>query len=320
MKDQSAKLTLIEALSSGKSVSGEVLGAKLGVSRAAISKQIKSLEEWGIDVFSIPGKGYQMSRPIELLDQALLQQQIDSPIDIDLHHQIDSTNQHMMTQLHKWSSGDLCLAEYQSAGRGRRGKSWISPFGSNLYMSMYWRFEQGVAATMGLSLVVGLAIADTLNSLGVQSTLKWPNDVYIESKKVAGVLVELAIEAGGAAQVVIGIGLNMTMSDTTSGIDQPWTNLEEHLSTPLARNQFTAQLVNRLHQELNEYQVNGNANLARRWAEYDHFIDQPVVLLMGNQSIEGTCKGIDQSGALLIEQQGEVKSYIGGEISVRGRS
>ncbi|MBM7038307.1 bifunctional biotin--[acetyl-CoA-carboxylase] ligase/biotin operon repressor BirA [Vibrio ulleungensis] len=321
MKDHSAKLKIIQLLSSGNSVSGEVLGKELGVSRAAISKQVKSLADWGLDVYSLPGKGYQLANQIELLDNQILTPLIQMPSDVTLFPHIDSTNQYMMGRLDKWDSGDVCLAEYQTAGRGRRGRKWVSPYGSNLYMSMYWRFEEGVAATMGLSLIVGIAIAETLNQHGVSSSLKWPNDVYIEGRKVSGVLVELAIEAGGAAQVVIGIGINLRMNDQSSqaeAIDQPWTSLEQHLNSPVKRNQFAAALINRLHDELNQYQLTGNQGIAERWQKYDHFIDQPVRLIMGKQTIEGVARGIDDTGAILVESDNVVTPYIGGEISLRG--
>lgn len=322
MKDQSAKLKIIELLSSGESVSGEVLGKALGVSRAAISKQVKSLAEWGVDIYSIPGKGYQLATKIDQLNSQRLSGLVSQSSLIAVYPHIDSTNQHMMSQLTQWESGDVCLAEHQTAGRGRRGRKWISPYGSNLYMSMYWRFDQGVAATMGLSLIVGIAIAETLTEFGVRSSLKWPNDVYIEAKKVSGVLVELAIEAGGAAQVVIGIGLNLTMSDKnkqTEGIDQPWTSLDQHLPMPVDRNQFTAVLINRLHQELTQYQLVGNQGIAERWTHYDHFANKPVKLIMGHQSVNGIARGIDDTGAILVESDGKIAPYIGGEISLRGQ-
>ena len=122
----------------------------------------------------------------------------------------------------------MCLSEYQLKGRGRRGREWISPFGANLYLSMYWRLDAGMAAAMGLSLVVGVAIVEALEQLNLKEVkLKWPNDLYYQDRKLAGILVEMSGQAGGAANLVIGMGLNLMMTEQTEGITQPWASLSE---------------------------------------------------------------------------------------------
>ena len=174
MKDHSVKLTILQMLSKGSFCSGEELGKELGISRAAISKHIKGIQDWGIDIFRVQGRGYQLAKPIDLLYQDIIQNQVDNPV--VLMPVIDSTNQYLLDRVDILESGAVCIAEYQSNGRGRRGREWISPFGSNLYLSIYWRLDAGIAAAMGLSLVVGIAIVEALEKLGLPDIkLKWPN-------------------------------------------------------------------------------------------------------------------------------------------------
>ncbi|MCI4156214.1 biotin operon repressor, partial [Dickeya dianthicola] len=154
MKDYTVPLKLISILSDGEFYSGEYLGELMGMSRAAINKHIQTIREWGLDVFTVTGKGYALSAPIQLLDAEKIRSQIESG-NIAVLPVIDSTNQYLLDRLDSVSSGDACIAEYQHAGRGRRGRKWFSPFGSNLYLSLYWRLEQGPAAAVGVSLVIG---------------------------------------------------------------------------------------------------------------------------------------------------------------------
>lgn len=142
MKDNTIPLTLIGILADGEFHSGEQLGEQLGMSRAAINKHIQTLRDWGVDVFTVPGKGYSLPEPIQLLNEEVIRSQIGHG-NVAVLPVIDSTNQYLLDRLSELKSGDACVAEYQQAGRGRRGRKWFSPFGANLYLSMYWRLEQG---------------------------------------------------------------------------------------------------------------------------------------------------------------------------------
>lgn len=191
MKDNTIPLTLIGILADGEFHSGEQLGEQLGMSRAAINKHIQTLRDWGVDVFTVPGKGYSLPEPIQLLNEEVIRSQIGHG-NVAVLPVIDSTNQYLLDRLSELKSGDACVAEYQQAGRGRRGRKWFSPFGANLYLSMYWRLEQGPAAAIGLSLVIGIVMAEVLHDLGAdQVRVKWPNDLYLNDRKLAGILVEL---------------------------------------------------------------------------------------------------------------------------------
>lgn len=319
MKEHTTRLTLIRALADGAFHSGETLGQQLGISRAAISKHIKALQDWGLDIYRVQGKGYCLANELELLDCEKILAQVKCT-HLSLIPVIDSTNQYLLDRVGQLPSGAVCLAEYQQAGRGRRGRQWLSPFGSNLYLSMYWRLDAGMAAAMGLSLVVGIAIADTLTSLGAQNIkLKWPNDLYYQDKKLAGILTEMTGQAGDAAHLVIGMGLNIAMSARDGdAIEQLWINLSDACENVPSRNVLAATLIERLQCILVEYEQVGLAGFVDRWNEYDNFLNRPVKLLIGERVVEGIARGIDKQGGLLLETEQGITPYIGGEISLRG--
>ncbi|MFO6494598.1 bifunctional biotin--[acetyl-CoA-carboxylase] ligase/biotin operon repressor BirA [Hafnia alvei] len=317
MRDTTVPLKIISLLADGEFHSGEHLGESLGMSRAAINKHIQTIREWGLDVFTVPGKGYSLPAAINLLDAerilGLLEDKRVTVLPV-----VDSTNQYLLDRLVELTSGDACIAEYQQAGRGRRGRQWVSPFGANLYLSMFWRLEQGPAAAMGLSLVIGIVMAEVLQHLGAEQVrVKWPNDLYLNDRKLAGILVELTGKTGDAAQLVLGAGINMAMRETNaSQIDQRWINLQEAGIT-IDRNELAAKLLNELRNSLRQFEIDGLAPFISRWRQLDNFIDRPVKLLIGEQQIFGIARGIDQQGALLLEQEGVIKPFIGGEISLR---
>lgn len=317
MRDTKVPLKLIALLADGEFHSGEQLGESLGMSRAAINKHIQTVREWGLDVFTVPGKGYSLPAPMQLLEAERILRGLDDKR-VTVLPVVDSTNQYLLDRIETLQSGDACIAEYQLAGRGRRGRQWISPFGANLYLSMFWRLEQGPAAAMGLSLVIGMVMAEVLQRLGAKDVrVKWPNDLYLNDRKLAGILVELTGKTGDAAQLVIGAGINLAMRDTNaSGINQGWINLQE-AGINIDRNELTATLLNELRQSLKQFEIDGLAPFIGRWLTLDNFIDRPVKLLIGERQIVGIARGIDAQGALLLEQEGEIKPFIGGEISLR---
>jgi len=317
VKDNTIPLTLISILADGEFHSGEQLGERLGMSRAAINKHIQTLRDWGVDVFTVPGKGYSLPEPIQMLSQDFISSQINQG-QVAVLPVIDSTNQYLLDRIGTLQSGDACVAEYQQAGRGRRGRKWFSPFGANLYLSMYWRLEQGPAAAIGLSLVIGIVMAEVLRDLGAsQVRVKWPNDLYLQDRKLAGILVELTGKTGDAAQIVIGAGINLAMRKVESDvINQGWINLQE-AGIAIDRNTLAARLINELRAALELFEQEGLTPYLSRWEKLDNFINRPVKLIIGDKEIVGISRGIDTQGALLLEQNGATKAWMGGEISLR---
>jgi len=317
VKDNTIPLTLISLLADGEFHSGEQLGESLGMSRAAINKHIQTLRDWGVDVFTVPGKGYSLPEPIQLLDETFIRREVAQG-SVAVLPVIDSTNQYLLDRLAGLQSGDACVAEYQQAGRGRRGRKWVSPFGANLYISMYWRLEQGPAAAIGLSLVIGIVMTEVLRDLGAdQVRVKWPNDLYLNDRKLAGILVELTGKTGDAAQIVIGAGVNLAMRNAQAGdINQGWINLQE-AGVHIDRNVLAARLITELRSALHCFEQEGLTPFLARWEVLDNFINRPVKLIIGEKEIFGISRGIDSQGALLLEQDGVVKPWVGGEISLR---
>ncbi|WP_439837106.1 bifunctional biotin--[acetyl-CoA-carboxylase] ligase/biotin operon repressor BirA [Aeromonas enteropelogenes] len=310
--------TLISLLSDGQFHSGEQLGEQLGISRAAVSKHMAALKGLGLDLFSLTGKGYRLAVPLALYDQAQLQT-LAPMAPIHCFPVIDSTNQFLLERVNQARAGECCLAECQTAGRGRRGKPWISPFGCQLILSMYWRLEQGMAAAMGLSLAVGVAVVEALESLGYQGVeLKWPNDLYYQGRKLAGILVEMSGSAGASCHLVIGVGLNLAMpAREGERIDQAWAELR-HINPELVdRNQLAARVIERLQTAMQTFEQSGLGSFVAAWNRLDHFAGRPVRLLMGDQEVRGIARGIDDRGALRLETEEGIKFYLGGEISLR---
>jgi BirA family biotin operon repressor/biotin-[acetyl-CoA-carboxylase] ligase len=314
---------LILQLADGQLYSGEALAAQAGISRAAIAKHIHQLQQYGLDIYSIKGKGYRLASALQLLDaqQIKLHQQAGMP-DILLQHVTDSTNSQLMKKLQDGQplqKGSVLVAEAQTAGRGRRGNPWFSPFGSNLYFSMYWQLEQGIQAAMGLSLVIGVAVAEVLESqYRLPVKLKWPNDIYLQQKKLAGILIELAGQSHAQCDVVIGLGLNIRMPDAAKQqIDQAWTDLQQHLDMPVNRNQLIALLQQNICHHLTEFESLGFTAFAAAFNQRDQFLGNAVYLSSGERKVFGLCAGVDHQGALLLEQDGQLQSYYGGELSLR---
>lgn len=318
MKDNKIPLTLISILADGEFHSGEQLGEQLGMSRAAINKHIQTLRDWGVDVFTVPGKGYSLPDPIQLLNEELIKSQIETG-SVAVLPVIDSTNQYLLDRIETLQSGDACIAEYQQAGRGRRGRQWFSPFGANLYLSMFWRLEQGPAAAVGLSLVIGIVMAEVLRGLGAENVrVKWPNDLYLNDRKLAGILVELTGKTGDAAQIVIGAGINLAMRNVaTDVINQSWINLQE-AGINIDRNALAIRIIKELRKALYLFEEEGLIPFLPRWKTLDNFINRQVKLIIGDREIYGISRGINEQGGLLLEQDGIIKPWVGGEISLRG--
>lgn len=319
MKSFAVPLYLIRQLSDGQFHSGEKLGEQLGMSRAAVNKHMQTLRDWGLDIFTVTRKGYCLAAPLQLLDQERIADLLPEGR-VDVLSVIDSTNEYLLKRIEQLSSGDACVAEYQQAGRGRRGRQWFSPFGSNLYLSIFWRFEQGPAAVTGLSLAIGIVITEVLHQLGaVDVRVKWPNDLYIHDRKLAGILVELIGKTGDCANVVIGAGINLAMRGADPNVvNQRWANLQDVAELQLDRNQLASELLHTLRSSLQRFESEGLAPFLPRWQKLDNFINRPVKLIIGDSEVQGISRGINSQGALLLEQDGVITPFIGGDISLRG--
>ncbi len=318
---------IIRQLADGRFHSGEALAQECGISRAAVWKQVRALKEWlGMNIHSVRGRGYRLERPLELLtmgaiDAAMTPQGRARLRKLELHHEIESTNGYLLQHsLNGSVSGHACFAERQTSGRGRRGRRWVSPYGANIYLSILWCFPGGPAQLGALSLAAGLTVVRALAEMGFEGIgLKWPNDILWNGRKLAGLLLEVAGEAAGPSRVVLGLGLNVALSAQDGDeIDQPWADLRTMAGgREPSRNQLAGQLLSVLLDTLARYEQEGFEPWLSDWPHYDLYHGKTVTISMGERRIEGIHRGIDPSGALLLERQGEVTLFHGGEVSLR---
>ncbi|UAW98163.1 biotin--[acetyl-CoA-carboxylase] ligase [Halopseudomonas nanhaiensis] len=314
---------LLDLMSDGEFHSGEWLGQQLGVSRAAIWKTLKKLEDDGYPLHSVRGKGYRAPKGASLLNveriTRLLAEECHAKWQWHLTSEIDSTNAQAHRLISRFGPRPLaCSSEQQISGRGRRGRSWASPFAQNIYLSVVEPFETGAQALEGLSLLVGLVLVETLEEAGYQRCqLKWPNDVLMDGRKLAGVLIEVAGDLSSECIAVIGVGINVLMSRSEQ-IDQQWTSL--YLASQageLDRNWLIARFMSRLEVALALFRQDGFLPFVARWSERDAWIGRTVRVVSGSNATEGTYLGITGSGALRLSTgAGEVVMH-GGEVSLR---
>lgn len=318
--------SLLELLRDGKFHSGEALGEALGVSRAAVWKQLKKIEALGVRLESVRGRGYRMDPSVQLIDKNELEKALKGAglVDIELliKRTTGSTNDdaaaYCVPQL---KSFPVVLAEYQQAGRGRRGRQWMGRFGANIYLSTVWRCSTGAAALEGLSLVVGVSVVESLEALGYRGLqLKWPNDILHEGAKLAGVLIEVRGDMMGDCFAIIGLGLNLHLDDEERlDIGQPATSLADLSNEIPNKQEIAAELIARLKANLDSFAGDGFASFVDRWQGYDAYAGIPVRVISGPHQVFGTGRGIAENGSYILETESGPYYCQGGEISIRGQ-
>jgi BirA family biotin operon repressor/biotin-[acetyl-CoA-carboxylase] ligase len=316
-------LELLQLLGDGKNHSGQELAGLLKVSRTAIWKQLAKLEDLGLELLSQSGKGYCLVGGLELLEKDAINSRL-TPLalniiaDLTLLKLVDSTNSYLMRQEQAAGIG-VCFAEFQTAGRGRRGRQWVSPFASNIYLSLRLSIGSGLGAVEGLSLAVGVVVARALHQLGVADVqLKWPNDVLWSGRKLGGILIEVVGDPSGVCHLVVGLGLNLkTEKSMSNAIDQPWVALDEILSVSPSRNQVAACLLNHIVPLLGDYEARGFGRYKHEWESLNAHANQWVDLYMGSAQASGLMRGVNAVGALLLETDKGLEVFHGGEVSLR---
>lgn len=348
-------LQLLRLLADGGLHSGDALAAALGVSRTMVWKLIgQARVQLGLEIEAVRGLGYRLAEPLELLDPAAIRAALSPEARqrlhrLEVHEQVGSTNSVLLERARATLAGhpgdaehgqaqtsaggletaEVCLAERQSAGRGRHGRSWVSPYGRNLYLSLLRRFALAPAELGGLSLACGVAVATTLQQLGAEGIgLKWPNDVHWCRRKLAGLLLEVGGESQGPSYAVVGVGVNLRLTPTdAAGIEQPWVDLAQVFAAqqvPAAarpsRNRAAGLLIGALLAALERYRREGLAPFLTAWQALDAYQGERVELLVGSQRIEGVYLGIDQDGTLRLQRPEGVRRVAAGEVSLRPAS
>ncbi|HET7204609.1 MAG TPA: biotin--[acetyl-CoA-carboxylase] ligase [Steroidobacteraceae bacterium] len=322
---------LVRLLADGELHSGARLAASLGVTRAAVWKIVGELRGRGIEVLSHERRGYQLACPAELLDAAALRASAQAaglawPQQCEVHFELGSTNEYLhAAAAPPPGAARLVFAELQTAGRGRRGRAWVAPFGTGLTFSIGWTFAEMPADLSALSLALGTCVVRALRELGAPAVqLKWPNDIVQAHRKLGGLLLQMRSEAGGPAYVVAGLGLNLRMpqrarTSIESSHVTPVTDLAEACGgTAPARIEVAARTAGRMLEGLERFARHGYAPFAPEWSACDSLRDAPVTVLRHDGSVEGIARGADAEGALLLETApGRVERVHAGDVSLR---
>lgn len=315
---------VVAALAAGGGMSGAALAQRLGVTRAAIWKQVEALRARGLPIEAQAGSGYRLGWPLQLLDADTLRAGLAAwPLGgLDVHWELDSTSSELQRRGAAAADLSVVLAESQSAARGRRGRGWLSPPAVNLYLSCLKRFDAGFAALSGLSLAVGVAVLRALEDAGVRGVgLKWPNDVLAGNAKLAGILVELSGEYQGPCVAVVGIGLNLRMPPALRAqAGQPVADLAGLCGgEPPERNAMAVRLIARLVECLQQFEREGFAAFAADFARFDLLRGKPLRLSGVHGEFEGVGAGIDARGALRVRTDAGETSIDSADVTVRVR-
>jgi len=317
---------LVRIMADGRFYSGEKLASSFDITRAAIWKRMQRIRnnlQLGID--RVPGRGYRLSRPLVLLDkQQLVSAMETSRADVldSLHllPTVGSTNDYVAQQLASRAGSCLaCLAEQQTAGRGRRGRAWVSVFGQNIYLSLGYSFSLRLTQLSGLSIAAGVSLAQVLKKHGLrQHSLKWPNDIHSSGRKLAGILVDASGDLEGPSRAVIGIGLNMRLDGyEAASIDQPWTDLFNEMTELPNRNQLAGDILSKLIEACQIYEVEGLAPFLQGWQEFDLYRGLMIDLLQGADVVSGRYIGLADDGGLIVETKAGRQTFYAGEVSMR---
>lgn len=309
---------LLALLADGDFHSGSDLGDKLGISRAAIWKRVQRItEDLGVNVQSVQGKGYRLMQPLVLLRQDILQFSFP-PLPIFVYESIGSTNDQAKQLLSSCNAPLAVLSEHQTQGKGRRGREWVSPFAQNLYLSFAWPITEGLGQIDGLSLVVGLAVRKAIKRISsIEAQLKWPNDILINERKVAGILLELIGDPVELCHVVIGIGVNLNMFESFGCIDQEWTSLRKEAGENIDRQLFAKIVLEELDSYLEKQKKYGFSSMRAEWLSAHAWQGRNAILQTGNDFVSGVVVGVGDKGEICLVVDGQEVNYLGGELSLR---
>lgn len=302
-QNPSTLIQVVNLLNDGQIRSGSDIGEKLGISRTAVWKVIHRLKNYKVQI-DAEAKGYRLETPLSLLESLKVMGQLKYPeLKLHIFESIPSTHEALKNDTSKQNL--LCyLAEHQSQGRGRLGRSWTSPFGRNISCSLSYAFQKDISELSGLSLVVGILMIQALKSLypSLKFSLKWPNDIYLEGKKLGGILINLTAEAHGNCMAILSLGLNVNMKDfPLEGVDQAWISLENVLQKRSDRNRVAATLLNFILEGLERFHEQGMAPFLAEWEKVDFLKDQEITINTGHTLVSGIANGINEKGCLLLQ-------------------
>jgi BirA family biotin operon repressor/biotin-[acetyl-CoA-carboxylase] ligase len=311
-------IELVNILNDGEYHDGNTIGERLQLTRSAVWKAIKKLQNYGIKIDSVKGKGYLLQESLMLIDSTVIQSRIERDLEVIVFETIDSTN-HYLKQFKNSKHPKICIAEQQTAGKGRFNREWHSPFGKNIYLSCLYPFEKDISELAGLSLLTSLSVVRTLIEMGVKNKLavKWSNDIVFEGKKLAGNLIDVQAETHAGCQAIIGIGLNVNMLEDDGKITQHWTSVNHMLNEYIDRNLLCSSLINNLMKYLSKFELHGFEVFMDEWDTVDYLKDKDISLNIFNEQFVGKVMGINSQGYLLLQlPNGNVRVCSSGEASL----
>lgn len=323
--DPASAFPLLRQLADGRFRSGEELARALGVSRSTVCQRLDALETLGVECHRVRGRGCRLPQALDLLDaDAVAAELRGSGLHIDLVDHAGSTSADLLARADTLASGHVRIAEWQTAGRGRRGRRWLALPGQGLTLSLLWRFPGGVQALAGLSLAVAVAVARACRECGVEAVrVKWPNDLLLHTPwqgdhKVGGVLVDVQGDALGPSVAVIGVGLNVHATPGDTG--QASAALAEGAAGPLSRHRVLVSVLRHLAAALRSFEAGGFAAFRDDWqALHAWHLRAVTVLHADGGCTEGVAAGIDADGALLLETPAGRQRILSGDLSLRLR-
>lgn len=317
----------LRRLADGRFHSGEAIARSLHRSRATLCEALKGAPELGVELFSVPGKGYRLAAPIEFLDAAAISRRLlaaDPRLFLEVVDEVDSTSTRLLELAAQGAPSGTCLAaEWQRSGRGRRGRSWVSSLGGSLTFSMLWRFDRGAGHLGGLSLAVGEAVARTLVECGVaRAQVKWPNDVVCDFRKLAGILVETSGEMQGPSVAVVGVGVNYRLDERTlDQIDQAVTDVAQCASVPPTRSSLLAAMLVSLAGAMEAFERTGFSAAREAWRALHAYQGRAVRVLPARDApFDAEVVDVAADGTLVVATpDGRTVSLASAEISLRAR-
>ena len=318
---------VLRMLADGRFHSGEAIARSAGMSRGSVWLAVRELERAGLDIYKVRGRGYRLPQPVSVLELDAIMRHLGcaAPLfTLELTDSVDSTNTLLMRRASAGAAhGTVLVAEHQSGGRGRMGRTWHAGIGGGLMFSLLWRFEQGAGALVGLSLATGVALARAFEQLDVAgAALKWPNDVIWTGAKLAGILIEMQGDALGPSFAVIGVGVNVRLTESVrTQVEQPIADLETACGRTLDRNEVLALVLSVLHGVVQDFSRAGFAPLREEWQRRHTHQNRVVTVGLPDGTVHrGTARGVAEDGALIVQASGELRRYHAGEISLRSMS
>jgi BirA family biotin operon repressor/biotin-[acetyl-CoA-carboxylase] ligase len=309
----------VNILNDGRHHDGTQMGEQLQMTRSAVWKVIKKLQDYGVKVEAVKGKGYILLEPLVLLDKNNIKKKLPNvKLDLQIFESLSSTNDYLKIN-EGTESIQFCLAEQQTQGKGRLGREWYSPFAKNIYLSCRYPFTKDISELSGLSLVTCLAIVHALRAYGVNDKIyaKWPNDIVYAQQKLAGMLVEIQAESHGISCAVVGVGINVNMLHDNHVITQPWISLQKILGNYINRNELCAHLISSLLDYLNRFNKVGLAPFLKEWQNNDCLTEQTITVKTLAQTIKGKALGINTQGHLLLQlPDGATRPFSSGDTSI----